>query len=76
VIGSRQDVHQGRAALDVPQEVVAETLALARAGDQAGHVGDDELRVARLGHAEVGDEGREGVVRDLGLGRRHCRDKG
>jgi hypothetical protein len=35
-------VHQHRAALDVPQELQAEALALAGARDQAGHVGDGE----------------------------------
>src|SRR3984957_13470538 len=47
-----QDVDERRAALDVAEEVVAESLALARAGDQAGHVGDDVLHVASLRDTE------------------------
>ena len=54
---------------------MAEALALARAGDQAGHVGDDELHVARLGHAEVRDEGGERVVGDLRPGGGHGGDQ-
>ena len=37
-------------------------LAPAGAGDQAGHVGHDELDVAGLHHAEVRDQGGERVV--------------
>ena len=61
-----QHVHQGGAALDVAQEVVAQALALAGALDQAGDVGDGEADFAGLDHAEVRDEGGEGVVGDLG----------
>lgn len=35
-----QDVHEHRAALDVPQELQAEALALAGAGDEPGDVRD------------------------------------
>ena len=62
------DVHDRGAALDVAQEVVAETAPLAGALDQPGDVGDGERGVARLHHAEVGHQRRERVVGDLGPG--------
>ena len=37
-----EDVDQHRAALDVAQELLAQSLALAGAGDQPGNVGDGE----------------------------------
>ncbi len=64
-------------ALQVAQELVAQARTFGRAFDQAGDVGDHEAAV--LGgahHAEVGREGGEGVVRHLGLGRRHRADEG
>ena len=48
---------------------MAEAATLARALDQAGEVGDDELGVVvEPDHAEVGLEGGERVVGDLRLG--------
>ena len=73
--GGVDDVHQRGAALDVAQEVVAETAAVARTLDQPGHVGDGERRVAGRDHPEVGDQGRERVVGDLGPGPRDRRDQ-
>ena len=73
--GGVDDVHQRRAALDVAQEVVAEAAALAGALDQAGHVGDGERRVAGAHDAEVGHQGGERVVGDLGPGPRHRGDQ-
>ena len=70
-----QHVHQGGAALDVAQEVVAQALALAGALDQAGDVGDGEADFAGLDDAQVGDEGGEGIVRDLGPGGGHRGDQ-
>ena len=70
-----QDVHQGGAALDVTQEVVAEALAFAGALDEAGNVGDGEADVAGLDHAQVGDQRGEGVVGDLGARSGHGRDE-
>ena len=52
-----------------------ESLALARALDESGHVGHDEAVVAGAHHAEVGDERGEGVVRDLGPGGAHASDE-
>ena len=50
----------------VTQEVQAQTAARRGAGDEAGHVGDGVAHVAGRDDAEVGHEGGEGVVRDLG----------
>jgi hypothetical protein len=54
----------------VAQELDAQAGAEVRALDEAGHVGDDEGLLVRLlahgDHAEVGLEGGEGVVGDLG----------
>ena len=69
-------VDQGGTALHVPEEVVAQALALAGARDQARHVGHHELDVAGLDHAEVRDQGGERVVGDLRAGRGHGRDQG
>ena len=49
--GAVDDVHQHAAALDVAQELLPEPLALARASDQAGHVGHGEAHLAGLDHA-------------------------
>ncbi len=50
-----------------------------RAFDEAGHVGYGEGffvgRVADLDYAEIGFEGGEGVVRDLGAGGGEARDQ-
>ena len=62
-----------RAALDVAEELEAEALALARALDEAGDVGDRVPRLARLDDAEVGVQRRERVVGDL---RPRGRDRG
>ena len=62
-------------ALDVGEEVVAEPGAAARALDQPGDVGEDELAVVRLERAEHGLERRERVGRDLRLRARHAREQ-
>ena len=70
------DVEQHLGAFDVSQEAMAETLALVRALDQAGHVGHHEAAVvAERDHAQVGHERGEGVVGDLRLGRRDTRNQ-
>ncbi len=71
--GAVEHVEQGGAALDVAQEGQAEALALARALDQTGHVGDRVADLPRLDHAEVRAEGGERVVGDLGPGGRQSR---
>jgi hypothetical protein len=73
--GGVDDVHDRGAALDVAQEVVAETAPLAGALDEAGHVGDGEDGVAGGHDAEVGHQRREGVVGDLGPGPRDRGDQ-
>ena len=65
---------QRGASLDVAQEVVTEAPALGGTLDQTRHVGDGERRLAGGDHAEVGDEGGEGVVGDLGPRPRDRRD--
>jgi hypothetical protein len=70
-----QDVHQDGAALDVPQELQAEALALAGAGDEARDVGDGVDGRTGGDDAQVGHEGRERVVRDLRLRRGEHRDQ-
>ena len=63
--GAVEHVHERGAALDVAEELEAEAAALARALDEAGHVGDGEADVARLHDAEVRMQRGEGVVGDL-----------
>ena len=71
-----EDVHERGAALDVAEELEAEALALARALDEAGHVGDRVADVARLDDAEVRVQRRERVVGDLGPRGGDRRDRG
>ena len=52
---------------DVTQELVTEALALGRAFDQAGNVGEHELVILEPHHAEVRFERGERVVGDLRL---------
>ena len=68
-----EHVHERRAALDVAEELEAEPLALARALDEPGHVGDGEADVAGLHDAEVRVERRERVVGDLRAARPRSR---
>ena len=63
-----QHVHQHRAALDMAQELQAQALALAGAGDQPGHVRDGVDGRTGGHHAEVGHQRGERVVGDLRLG--------
>ncbi len=72
--------HQHPGSLNVAEETVPQALALGRTLDQSGDVGHDEL--GAIAHAtdphdsEMRHQGRERVVGDLGLGRRHSRDQG
>ena len=77
LIGTAQvdDVHDEGRALHVAQELVAQTLALAGALDEAGDVRDDVVVVLNAHHAEVGLERGEGVVGNLGAGGAHIRDE-
>src|SRR5690606_3505554 len=63
-------------ALDMAEEAVAEARAFMRALDQAGDVGEHEFAAVDPDNAELRMERGEGVVGDLGLGRRHGGEKG
>ena len=69
-----------RGAFDVLEELDAEAVAEVRALNEAREVGDGEglgvRKVANLDDAEVGFEGGEGVVGDLGAGGREAGDEG
>ena len=69
-------MHDDGAALDMPQEVQPQPLALGGTGDESGDVGDRVADIAGLDDPEVGHKGREGVVGDLGAGRAHGGDEG
>ena len=58
-------MHEQARALDVGEELVAEPRPLAGAFDQAGDVGEDQLALFALEHAEHGRERGEGIVGDL-----------
>ena len=64
------------AAVDMPQEVVAEACALAGALDDAGDIGQHKaLPLADVHDAEVGEQRGEVVVRYLGMGVGHHAQK-
>ena len=69
-------MQQHARALDMAEEAVADADALVRALDQAGNVGQHELARVDADDAEIGVQGGEGIVGDLGLGRRHRREEG
>ena len=69
------DVDDHRAALDVAQELQPEALALAGAGDEPRDVGDRVGHITGRDDTEVGHQGREGVIRDLGPCLRQRRDE-
>ena len=77
-VGARRvdQMHQGAAALDMAEEPVAKAVALVRALDQAGNVGEHEVAPVDLDHAETGMERRERIIGDLGLGGRNRGEKG
>ena len=69
MFAGRVDEMQDRAAaLDMAEEAVAEAVALVRAFDQAGNVGEHEIALVDLHHAEAGMQRRERIVGDLRLG--------
>ena len=65
---------QGR-TLNVAQELVTQALALARALDETGDVGNDVRIFAGTHHAEIRHERGKRVVGDLGAGGTHARDE-
>ena len=71
------DVRENRGALNVAQEVEAQTLALGGARDKARNVGDGEGLVAHIDHAEVWLQRGKWVVANLRLrGREHGNQRG
>ena len=64
-----EHVDDGRAALHVAQELVAQAFAFGGPGDQSGHIGDGEAGLAGFDHSQVGHQCGERVVGDLGPGR-------
>ena len=70
------DVQDERGALDVAEELVSKATSLACALDEAGDVGDDVGVVARADDAQIGHEGGERIIGDLGARGAHARDKG
>ena len=79
-VGDVDEVDEDGGAFDVAEELDAEAGAEVGAFDEAGHVGDGEAEVvgwvADLDDAEVGFEGGEGVVGDLGAGGGEAADEG
>ena len=70
-------VDKQAAAVDVPQEVVAQARPLSRPLDDAGDVGQDEGdTLLHIHHAQIGKQGGEMVVGDLGPGLAHHREEG
>src|SRR6476620_6011137 len=63
--GEVDEVDEHRAALNVGEELVAETGALRRPLDQAGDVGDHRLAVLTFDRPQRRRDRREGVVGDL-----------
>ena len=75
--GCVDHVHEHGGALDVAQEVQAQSLALRGAGDQSGHVSHGEGLVPDVDHAQVRGQRGERVVGDLRLrGRKHRDERG
>ena len=69
-------MQQKAAAVDVPQEIVPEARALRRALDDAGDVRHDEGHaLVHVHDAEVREQGREVVVRDLRMRLAHDRQQ-
>ena len=65
------------APVDVPQEVVAQAGPLRSPLDDAGDVGHDEGDpLLHIDHPQVGEQGGEVVVGDLGLGPAHHAEEG
>ena len=64
-------MEQQPGALDVAQEIVTQAGALGGPGDQAGDVGEHgAIAAGAAHHPQIGHQGGEGVVGDLGPGRR------
>ena len=68
-------MHDERRALDMPQELMAQALALARALDKTWDIRDDIGVLTGTNHAEVGHERGERIVGDLGTRGAHTCDQ-
>ena len=68
------DQHAG--ALDMAEEAVADAGAFMGALDQPGNIGQHKVALADRDDAKVGMERGEGIIGDLGLGRRDRREEG
>ena len=68
-------MHDECRALDVAQELMAQTLAFARTLNEAGDVGNDIGVLAGTHHTQVGHERGKRIVGDLGSSGTHARDK-
>ena len=74
VIGGRigatgvDEVQQDGCALDVAQELVAQTLTLASALNEAGDVGHEEAEFIHVDHTEIRHQSGEGISSDFGFG--------
>ena len=69
------DMHDQSRTLNVAQELVTQALALARALDQTGNVGNDVRIFAGTHHAQIGHERGKRVVSNLGAGGTHARNE-
>ena len=69
------DMHDERRTLNVAQELVTQALALARALDKTGDVGNDVRIFAGTHHAQIGHECGKRVVSNLGAGGTHARNE-
>ena len=69
------DVHDQGRTLNVAQELMTQALALARALDKTGDVGNDVRIFAGTHHAEVRHERGKRVVGNLGAGGTHARNE-
>ena len=58
------------------QEAVTQALTFGGTFNQAGNIGYGVAGVASLHHTQVGNQSGEGVVSDLGAGRRNCCNEG
>ena len=70
-------MHQQTAAVDMPQEIVAQACALAGALNDAGDIRHDKGHaLVHIHHAQVGIQGGKVVVGDFGMGLGYHTQKG
>ena len=76
VIIDINEMKEGGGAVDVAKESVAEALAVGGTFDKAGDVSDKEVLIVDSRDAELGSEGREGIIGNLGTSVRNARKEG